>query len=73
MALGQVGAVSKGRLCDYARCGIEELEKFVMPALLVATPDDLVLFVILLALPPAGVAAMTFWAWVLYFYRREKP
>jgi cytochrome b561 len=33
----------------------------------------LVLFVILLALPPAGVAAMTFWAWVLYFYRREKP
>jgi Holliday junction resolvasome RuvABC ATP-dependent DNA helicase subunit len=40
VALGQVGAVSKGRLCDYARCGVEELEKFVMPALLVATPDD---------------------------------
>jgi hypothetical protein len=36
-------------------------------------PVFLVLFIILLALPPAGVAAMTFWAWVLYFYRREKP
>jgi hypothetical protein len=40
MALGQIGAVSKGRMTDYAGCGIEELEKFVMPALLVATADD---------------------------------
>ena len=40
VALGQVGAVSKGRMVDYAGCGIEELEKFVMPALLVATTDD---------------------------------
>jgi Holliday junction resolvasome RuvABC ATP-dependent DNA helicase subunit len=40
VALGQVGAVSKGRMADYAGCGIEELEKFVMPALLVATTED---------------------------------
>ena len=40
VALGQIGAVSKGRMCDIARCGIEELEKFVMPALLVATAED---------------------------------
>ena len=40
VALGQVGAVSKGRMTDYAGCGSEELEKFVMPALLVATTDD---------------------------------
>ena len=40
VALGQVGAVSKGRMADYAGCGMEELEKFVMPALLVATTDD---------------------------------
>jgi hypothetical protein len=30
-------------------------------------------FALLCALPPLGVAAATFWAWVLYFYRREKP
>ena len=40
VALGQVGAVSKGRACDYAECGIEELEKFVMPALLVSTVSE---------------------------------
>jgi hypothetical protein len=40
VALGQVGAVSRGRMADYAGCGIEELEKFVMPALLIATVDD---------------------------------
>ncbi len=40
VALGQVGATSKGRLCDYAGCQLEELEKSVMPALLVATPED---------------------------------
>ena len=27
-------------MADYAGCGLEELEKFVMPALLVATTDD---------------------------------
>ena len=40
MALGQIGAVSKSHLADFAGCGIEELEKFVMPALLVATAED---------------------------------
>ena len=40
VALGQVGAVSKGRMADYAGCGTEELEKFVMPALLLATTND---------------------------------
>jgi Holliday junction resolvasome RuvABC ATP-dependent DNA helicase subunit len=40
VALGQLGAISKGRLADYASCGLAELEKFVMPALLVSTPDD---------------------------------
>jgi hypothetical protein len=32
--------MSKGRLCDFAGCQLEELEKFVMPGLLVATSDD---------------------------------
>jgi hypothetical protein len=40
VALGQLGAISKGRLADHAGCGLAELEKFVMPALLVSTPDD---------------------------------
>ena len=40
VALGQLGAASKGRMADFAGCGLEELEKFVMPALLVATADD---------------------------------
>jgi Holliday junction resolvasome RuvABC ATP-dependent DNA helicase subunit len=40
VALGQVGAVSKGHMADFAGCGLEELEKFVMPALLIATTDD---------------------------------
>ena len=40
VALGQLGATSKGRMADFAGCGLEEMEKFVMPALLVATPDD---------------------------------
>jgi hypothetical protein len=40
VALGQIGAVSKNHLADFAGCGIEELEKFVMPALLVATSED---------------------------------
>jgi hypothetical protein len=40
VALGQVGATSKGRLSDYAGCGLEELEKFVMPALLVSTVSE---------------------------------
>ena len=40
VALGQLGATSKGRMADFAGCGLEELEKFVMPALLVSTPDD---------------------------------
>jgi hypothetical protein len=39
VALGQIGAVSKGRMADHAGCGIEELEKFVMPALLAVTAD----------------------------------
>ena len=40
VALGQLGATSKGRMADFAGCGLEELEKFVMPALLVSTPGD---------------------------------
>jgi Holliday junction resolvasome RuvABC ATP-dependent DNA helicase subunit len=40
VALGQLGAVSRGRMCDIARCRIEELEKFVMPALLIANAED---------------------------------
>jgi hypothetical protein len=40
VALGQIGAVSKNHLADFAGCGVEELEKFVMPALLVATAED---------------------------------
>jgi Holliday junction resolvasome RuvABC ATP-dependent DNA helicase subunit len=40
VALGQLGATSKGRMADFAGCGLDELEKFVMPALLVATTDD---------------------------------
>jgi Holliday junction resolvasome RuvABC ATP-dependent DNA helicase subunit len=40
VALGQVGATSKGRMADFAGCGLEEMEKFVMPALLVATTED---------------------------------
>jgi Holliday junction resolvasome RuvABC ATP-dependent DNA helicase subunit len=40
VALGQVGAVSKGRMADYAGCEQEELVKFQMPALLIATPDE---------------------------------
>jgi Holliday junction resolvasome RuvABC ATP-dependent DNA helicase subunit len=40
VALGQLGATSKGRMADFAGCGLEELEKFVMPALLVSTPDE---------------------------------
>ena len=39
VALGQLGAVSRGRMADHAGCGIEELEKFVMPALLAVTAD----------------------------------
>ncbi len=39
VALGQLGPVSKGRMADHASCGIEELEKFVMPALLAVTAD----------------------------------
>jgi len=39
VALGQIGAVSKGRMADHASCGIEEMEKFVMPALLAVTAD----------------------------------
>ena len=40
VALGQLGSIPKGRMTDYAGCAMEELEKFVMPALLVATADD---------------------------------
>jgi Holliday junction resolvasome RuvABC ATP-dependent DNA helicase subunit len=40
VALGQLGAISRGRMADFARCGMEELEKFVMPALLVATAEE---------------------------------
>jgi hypothetical protein len=46
VALGQVGAVSKGHMADFAGCGLEELEKFVMPALLVSTVDDPALVVV---------------------------
>jgi hypothetical protein len=40
VALGQLGATSKGRMADFAGCGLDELEKFVMPALLVATTEE---------------------------------
>ncbi len=39
VALGQIGAISKGRMADSVGCGIEELEKFIMPALLAVTAD----------------------------------
>ena len=39
VALGQVGAVSQGRLAHYAQCELEELVRFQMPALLIATPE----------------------------------
>jgi Holliday junction resolvasome RuvABC ATP-dependent DNA helicase subunit len=40
VALGQIGATSKGRLAHYAQCEEEELVKFQMPALVIATPQD---------------------------------
>lgn len=40
VALGQLGSIPRGRMTDYAGCAMEELERFVMPALLVATTDD---------------------------------
>ena len=40
VALGQLGPIAKGRLCDFAQCQIEELEKFVMPALIVCTAAE---------------------------------
>jgi Holliday junction resolvasome RuvABC ATP-dependent DNA helicase subunit len=46
VALGQVGAVSKGHMADFAGCGLEELEKFVMPAMLVSTTADPALVVV---------------------------
>ena len=40
VALGQLGPIAKGRMCDFAQCQIEELEKFVMPALIVCTAAE---------------------------------
>ena len=40
VALGQQGAIPRGRLCFYAGCKEEELVKFMMPPLLVATESD---------------------------------
>ena len=34
VALGQLGPVAKRRTRDFAQCGLEELEKYVMPDLL---------------------------------------
>ena len=40
VALGQMGPIARGRMCDIAQCQIEEMEKFQMPALLACTVDD---------------------------------
>jgi Holliday junction resolvasome RuvABC ATP-dependent DNA helicase subunit len=40
VALGQLGPIAKGRMCDFAQCQIEELEKFVMPALIICTAAE---------------------------------
>ena len=40
VALGQIGAVSKNRMCDFAQCQLEELERFQMPALLACTATE---------------------------------
>ena len=40
VALGQIGPMSKERMCDFAQCRTEELEKFVMPALLACTAQE---------------------------------
>ena len=40
VALGQQGAIPRGRLCHYAQCKEEELVKFVMPALITATDHE---------------------------------
>jgi hypothetical protein len=37
--LAKEGPISKARICDVAACKSEELEKFVMPALLTSTED----------------------------------
>jgi hypothetical protein len=34
VALGQLGPIAKRRTCDFAQCGLEELENYVMPDLL---------------------------------------
>jgi Holliday junction resolvasome RuvABC ATP-dependent DNA helicase subunit len=40
IALGRMGPVSKGRMCDVAQCQEEELVKFQMPALLAVSPTE---------------------------------
>jgi Holliday junction resolvasome RuvABC ATP-dependent DNA helicase subunit len=37
VALGQLGPIGKRRTCDFAQCGLEELETYVMPDLLACT------------------------------------
>jgi Holliday junction resolvasome RuvABC ATP-dependent DNA helicase subunit len=40
LKLVKEGPISKARLCDVAHCKIEELERFIMPALLTVTEDQ---------------------------------
>ena len=40
VALGRCGTISKARLCIPAACKEEELERFVMPPLLVETAEE---------------------------------
>jgi Holliday junction resolvasome RuvABC ATP-dependent DNA helicase subunit len=40
VALGQQGAIPRGRLCHYTQCKEEELIKFVMPPLITATANE---------------------------------
>jgi len=45
-ALGQIGPIARGRMCDIAQCAAEELEKFQMPVLLSCTADDAAMVVV---------------------------
>jgi hypothetical protein len=38
-ALGQLGPIAKRRTCDFAQCGLEELERYIMPDLLACTAE----------------------------------
>jgi Holliday junction resolvasome RuvABC ATP-dependent DNA helicase subunit len=59
--LAKEGPISKNRVCDIAQCKVEELDKFVMPALLTTTTDQEALVTVSsrgFAITDAGLAAL---------------